>query len=225
MSKRHTKVIVSNMWLYCGNGTHRNEKVRDLSCIFVPGLSILSLASLDISVRTVNDHGSKEDWIEPGEWAVKSSDETPRIGEEEIASVMDLASISIPPISQNRVTSLGWDSLWVLDRLPRKLWECLALDKGSTLLGPEAILLTVGGIPDPVHEEVQNKQEPKEVAVPMVFRWVMIGQVDGAVAVAQGNSCKVPENQHEAPFLIIHIPICSVSRKLNDTGIHVLTKL
>ena len=35
----------------------------------------------------------------------------------------------------------------------------------------------------------------------------MVGQVDGAVAVAEGNASKVPEDEHEAPFLEVHIPI------------------
>jgi hypothetical protein len=26
------------------------------------------------------------------------------------------------------------------------------------------------------------------------------------VAVAKGNTCEVPEDEHEAPFLVVHIP-------------------
>lgn len=34
----------------------------------------------------------------------------------------------------------------------------------------------------------------------------MISEVDGAVAVGQRNAGKVPEDEHEAPFLVVHVP-------------------
>lgn len=34
----------------------------------------------------------------------------------------------------------------------------------------------------------------------------MVCDIDRAMAVAQWHAGKIPEDQHEAPFLIIHIP-------------------
>lgn len=35
---------------------------------------------------------------------------------------------------------------------------------------------------------------------------MMIGKVDSTVAVAERNSSQIPEYQHEAPFLVVHVP-------------------
>ena len=35
---------------------------------------------------------------------------------------------------------------------------------------------------------------------------MVIGKVDGAVAVAKWHTGKVPEDEHEAPFLVVHVP-------------------
>lgn len=34
----------------------------------------------------------------------------------------------------------------------------------------------------------------------------MIGKVEGTVAVAQRDSSKIPEYQHEAPFFVVDVP-------------------
>jgi hypothetical protein len=39
----------------------------------------------------------------------------------------------------------------------------------------------------------------------------VIGEVDGAVAVGQWYASKIPEDEHETPFLIVNVPM-SVSR-------------
>lgn len=110
-----------------------------------------------------------------------------------------------PPIDQDR-TLRALDSLGVLHRLPRQLWESLAENQGTALLLAEAVLLAVGCIPDPVDEQVRNVQECQRESVPAVGGRIVVGQVDCAVAVAQGHTGQIPEDEHEAPFLIVHIP-------------------
>jgi len=66
--------------------------------------------------------------------------------------------------------------------------------------------LAVCGVPDPVNEEVSYIEEPKDVGVPVVGSRVVVGKVDRAVAVAQWDTSEVPEDEHEAPFLVVHIP-------------------
>ena len=116
-----------------------------------------------------------------------------------------------PPINQNPGAIGRSEGLGVLHGLPRELGESIAEHHGSTLLLAETVLLAVGRVPDPVHEQIRHVEEGQEVAVPVVFRWVMVGKIDRAVAVAQRHTSQVPENQHEAPFLIVHVPVHSVN--------------
>ena len=77
------------------NKTYRNEQIRNLLLILLPGLAILGSAALDITHSAVGYHAGKEDWIEPWEWAVEAGDSTPHEGEVEIAGVVDLAGVSV----------------------------------------------------------------------------------------------------------------------------------
>lgn len=110
----------------------------------------------------MHNHASKEDRVEPREWAVKPSDQAPSQCKEQITSVVDLSCITIPSISQKRVTRLGLDDAGVFDCLPWELREGLALGRGSSLLGAETVLLGVGGVPDPVGEEIGGEEEDEE---------------------------------------------------------------
>ena len=49
--------------------TYRYEQVGDFFLIALPGLAILSSASVDISVGAVDDHDHEENEIKPREWA------------------------------------------------------------------------------------------------------------------------------------------------------------
>lgn len=35
----------------------------------------------------------------------------------------------------------------------------------------------------------------------------MIGEVNRAMAIRKGHACKIPEDEHETPFLVVHIPV------------------
>ena len=41
----------------------------------------------------MGDHAHKEHRIEPGEWALETSDQAPCNGEEDVAAIIDLASV------------------------------------------------------------------------------------------------------------------------------------
>lgn len=111
-----------------------------------------------------------------------------------------------PAVDEDLRTILSRNGLGVLQRLPRQLREGAAEHHRSTLLLAVTVLLAVGRIPHPVHKEVGNVEKCEEVAVPVVRGGVMVGQVDCAVTVAQRNTSEVPENQHETPFFVVHIP-------------------
>lgn len=210
-----------------GKNTYRNKQVGHLSFILGPRLAVLVAAALDVTKSTVANHAREEERVEPRERAAKARDKTPVQGKVEIASVMDLASLAIcesvsfhtltspdkerkqltPPINQNPGSIGRCEGLGVLHGLPRELGESVTEHHSSTLLLTETVLLAVGRVPDPVHKQVRHVEDGQEVAVPVVFRWVMVGEIDRAVAVAQWHTSQVPENQHEAPFLIVHVPV------------------
>ena len=57
--------------------TYGNEKPRDLLLVLCPGVLIALLAALVVSVRTMQDHWSEEESIEPRKGAVKAGDKAP----------------------------------------------------------------------------------------------------------------------------------------------------
>lgn len=112
-----------------------------------------------------------------------------------------------PAINKNLGAIVSGKSFGVVHCLPWQLGESLAGHHGAALLLTETVLLAVCSIPDPVNEEVRCKKECKKEAIPVVLRGVVVCQVDGAVAVAERHTSQVPENQHEAPFFVVHIPV------------------
>jgi len=154
----------------------------------------------------VGDHASKEDWVEPREGAGEASDQAPVQSEEQITGVVNLAGLAVPAINKNLRAIRSGKSLGVLKSLPWELGKSVTLNHGATFLLAEAVLLAVGGVPNPVDEKIRDVQESQEIPVPVVLGGIVVSQVNGAVAVAQGNTSQVPEDKHEAPLLVVHIP-------------------
>lgn len=185
--------------------THRNEEVRHAALIFEPSIAILLPAASDVAPRAVRNHAAEEDWVEPGEGTFEASDESPRHREPDIRGVVNLACKTVPAINKDG-TSGRLDDLGIVDGLPRNLREGPAVHDLATLRSTEAVLLRVAAVPDPVPEEVGAEERSQSPPVPTVGVWVVIGKVDRAVAVGQRNTSKVPKNEHETPFLIVHVP-------------------
>jgi hypothetical protein len=205
--------------------THRNEEVRNRFLIARPSLTILSPASGDVPSGAVDDHYHEEDKVEPWEWTpsskrlistshvsirnlnvLEASNQTPSHGEEHIRYVVRLAHNSKPTIDHNLVASISLNEFGILDRLPRHLRECVALDDLIFLSEPDGVLLAVRAVPHPVEEQVHDRKCAKSVAVPAVLGWVVIGQVEGAVAVCERYAGEIPEREEEAKFFEVHIP-------------------
>ena len=98
-----------------------------------------------------------------------------------------------------------------MESLPRNLRECVTCDKLALFHGTEAVLLAVAAIPDPVPEEIRHIEDGQGPRVPAILRRMMVGNIDGAVAVRQRNTSEVPEDKHETPLLIVHVPTIEVS--------------
>ena len=119
---------------------------------------------------------------------------------------MDLSSIPIPTVYENAVTNSRWYGPWVFYRLPRKLREGFPLHKRSSFLLAKSIFLGIAGIPNPVDKEVGGVENAESNWIPAVRGRIVICKIQGRMAVCKRNSSYVPENEHEAPFLVVHIP-------------------
>jgi hypothetical protein len=199
------EIISFGVILRARGNPYGNEEVGDTTLVLLPAFAILGAASLNVANSTVGNHTGKEDRVKPGERALETSDETPRYGKPQVRGVVDLPGQTIPAIDQNGAVG-GDDGLGVLDGLPRDLGEGVAENKLALLLGAEAVLLAVAAIPDPVPEEVGDINQGQDPTVPVVLRGVVVGDEDSAVAVGQRNTGEVPEDEHEAPLLVVHIP-------------------
>lgn len=204
--------------------TYRNEEIGNLSLVFEPMFAVFVAATVDVSRGAVSNHTAKEDGVEPREWApvfklvvwlesardhgdclLESSNQTPGDGEPYISGVVDLACKTVPAIDEDRALR-SLNGLGVVDSLPWNLGEGLAGNHLSALHGTETVLLAVAAVPDPVPEEVGNVHGGKEPTVPAVLRWIVVSEVDGAVAVGERNASEVPEDEHETPLLVVHVP-------------------
>lgn len=186
---------------------YRDEQIRHQLLILRPTLPILLLTPLNISICTVHNHTRKEERVKPWEWATEPRDQTPSQGKIQIARIVNLAGVSIPSIDQNAVPRFRLDRARVLDSLPGQLGEGFAWHESSAFLRAETVLLRVGGVPNPVHKEIGGEEGDEEVGGPAVGRWGMVGEVEGAVAVRKGNASQVPEDEHKAPFFVVHVPV------------------
>ena len=186
--------------------TYGNEKIRNPPLILLPGITVLLAAAGNVTPRAVSNHAAEEDGVEPGEGAAEAGDQTPADSKVGVAGIVHLASEAVPAVHQDAVAGLGLDLLRVLDRLPGQLGEGLAGEHLAALLGAEAVLLRVARVPDPVDEQVAHVETDQREPVPPVLVRVVVGQEDGAVAVGERHAGKVPEDQHETPLLVVHVP-------------------
>ena len=98
-----------------GLWTYRNEQIRDPPLVLCPSLAILLTTALHISPCPMYNHRREKGGVEPRKWAVEASYKTPRQSlhrsanwrrddriyvshKVEIARVVDLSRVCIPPI-------------------------------------------------------------------------------------------------------------------------------
>ena len=158
----------------------------------------------------MDDHTAEKHWVKPREGAVKAGDQGPSKRKVQVGGVLDLASVLVPAIAKKGVTGRSGDLLRVLDRLPWQLRKGLAVHLVAAFLAAEHGLLAVASVPDPVGEEVGGVEKDEHGNAVAVLRWMVIGEVDGAMAVAKRNTSQVPEDEHEAPFFVVHVPVHTI---------------
>lgn len=95
---------------------------------------------------------------------------------------------------------LGLDVGRVLDMAPRKLREGVAGHEGAVLLHTETVLLRVASVENVVGSEEHEVQEDgvgKRVSDGSASGKLVLHHVDGSIAVSEGDTSHVPEDQHE----------------------------
>lgn len=108
-------------------------------------------------VRVCSFHAKSQNQINRNN-SLEPGDQAPRQREEHVRDIIWLPHNSEPAIHQDSVSSIRLDGLGVLDDNPRDLRECVALDKLAPLLLAERVLLPVGRVPHPVHEEIYDDE-------------------------------------------------------------------
>lgn len=96
------------------------------------------------------------------------------------------------------VARIRLDGFGILDSLPRHLRECVPLYELALFLVAECILLTIGTVPHPVEENVQSREHCESVRIPVVFGWVVVGQVESTVAICEGHTGHIPKGEQKA---------------------------
>lgn len=119
---------------------------------------------------------------------------------------MDLPRLPIPPIAQDAVPPLGRDTLGVVNLAVLEVGEGKTLVDDAAFLLAELVLLRVGGVPDVVGAGVGDDEGDDDVGGEGVLGGVVESDVEGAVAVGEGHAGHVPEDEHEAEFLVVHVP-------------------
>jgi hypothetical protein len=163
--------------------TYRNEQIRHLSLVLLPRLTILGTAALYVAHSTVCDHADEEDGVEPRKGAVEARDQAPRDSKDDIAGVMNLASVAIPPVDKKLVARVGVDCFGVLEVRPWEGREGFALQQRAALLGAKCILLPIALVPDHIGTKIHHKEGTQSKLIPGIFRRVVVGEIESAVAV------------------------------------------
>lgn len=154
----------------------------------------------------MDNHSQKEHRIEPRKGAVKPGDESPGDRKEGIARIMHLSRIAIPSAAEQTVSRVRRDKVRVLGLLPRQLRECLAILHRAAFSRAEHVLLAVRRVPYPIHKQIARIQRHERGLRPRVGARRVVCQIYRAVAITQRHTRQIPEYQHEAPFLVVHIP-------------------
>ena len=186
--------------------TYGDEEIRHPFLVLGPAVAVLHATALDVSYGAMGDHGGEENGIEPWEGTGEAADYAPAEGEVKIAGVVDLTGVAVPAINEERIAGRGLNGRRILDSPPWELGKGVAGAVVTALAASEGVLLTVRRVPYPVDEEIGDIQEDEDGTRQAIDGRRVVGEVDRAVAVGQRDTSEIPENKHEAPLLVIHVP-------------------
>lgn len=198
-----------------------DEAPLDDATVLLPVLSVLALALLKVTAAAVSKDSKEEDRVEQCDGGVEASTETPSTGLDPVGSVVGLAEVCPPPRSEELVAVLGLDESWVLDNTTREVGECSAVNVLLSHL--EGGLLAHGSVKDVVADKQSGEHgglaKPREV----VGLGVGADHVDDGVAVCEGYTCHVPEDEHPSKLLMEHVPGLGDHVLALGAGVHVET--
>lgn len=154
----------------------------------------------------MDENDKVEDREEPGEEGVEATDEAPRARLDPVGSVVDLSGVSVPTVSQERRAVLALDVFWVLQDLVWQKWERLSDGLVTCHDFSERVLLAICRVEEVVGGKEQCVAERQVCCRPVVLSWLVVVEIEGALAVAERHARDVPEDQHEAELLVGHVP-------------------
>lgn len=142
----------------------------------------------------------EETKVEIRQERAETTDQTPRKGLEHVCSVVRLANDTPPSRGQQQVTVLSLDIGRVLDSTPRKLREGLTINEGAILFHTETVLLGVTSVKNVIGSKehgIDTNGIGPAVRDGFSSGQFVLHEVNGRIAIGEGDTSHVPENKHE----------------------------
>jgi hypothetical protein len=145
------------------------------------------------TVQTPNKRHPDREKVKQAKNSPKPRDRPPSETKPHIRHIIRLPHNLEPPINHDLVPGIRLNELRIFHCLPRNLRERVALDDLVFVAQADGVLLPVRAVPHPIEEDVYESEGGQGGAIPAVGGWVMVGEVQGAVAVGEGHTREVPE--------------------------------
>ena len=184
----------------------RNESILDNRAVLNPILAVLLTTPLKVPPTPMRQHCQEKGRVVVRNDGPSSCNRTPKESLCPISGVVRLTQELPPAIDEQRITMLSLQIPGILKCGPRPLRESPSMLESSLQLHPKARLLSHGGIEHVVCKDEKGEHKGVGRGAELVVRRRMSSHVDDRVAVGEGYTGKVPEDDHEAPFFVEHVP-------------------
>jgi len=171
----------------------------------------------------VDEHSDEEHRVEVGNDSGCPDDCTPSETHGPVSNIVGLARVFPPATGKQTVSMSSLNECRVCDRVPRELGEgltelgdALSLHLEVTLLGHSSVPDKVGGDQSGIDHNVSKGGEA-------VGRGIMRSHVDDRVNIGERNTSEVPKDDHETPFLVVHVPSLGDTFFTFGASIHIKT--
>ena len=154
----------------------------------------------------MGEDSQEEEGIEIGDCGTSSCNGAPKERLRPVGRVVWLPQELPPSIDQQRIAVLGLQVSGILESRPGPLREGPADFERALELHAEARLLCHRRVKDPVHKDEKREEEDVGRCRELVDVRRVGGHIDDRVAVGERHAGEVPENDHESPLLVEHVP-------------------
>jgi len=184
----------------------RNELPSHYLAIAFPVFAVLDGTPLEITGRAVNKHGDEEDAIEVRDGRCCADDQAPGEAHGPVCHVVWFTRDSPPATSEKTIAMRCLDVGRVLDCAPWQLGERPTIFVVALGLHLETTFLRHGGIPYVVRREQRAEERDVSRGRKSVLFRLMGSHVNDRINIGEWNPRKVPEDNHETPLFVEHIP-------------------